>query len=76
MLGNTVVFAGDQIDSERLTLLANKAGLIVETDITPKTDFLVVSGAAGSAMKRANDLSVRIVSENWFLYAITPYLCL
>ncbi|HEX8756246.1 MAG TPA: NAD-dependent DNA ligase LigA [Steroidobacteraceae bacterium] len=67
--GKTVVFTGrlEQMTRDEAKALAERLGASVSGSVSKKTDLVVAGPEAGSKLKRANDLGVRVLDEAQFL---------
>ncbi len=62
--GKTVVVTGTlSVEREDLEATLRKAGVIVSSSVSKKTDFLVVGAGAGSKLAKANELGVQTLTE-------------
>ena len=68
--GKTVVFTGKLSKMERneAQALMESLGAIVSSNVSPKTDFLVVGEKPGSKYKKALELGVKILTEKEWLF--------
>ncbi len=64
--GKSVVFTGtlQTMTRQQAKLLAERLGYKVLTDITKNTTYLVYGEKAGSKLKRAKELGIKILTEN------------
>ena len=68
LAGETMVFTGTlEMPRQKAKELAMKAGAKVTSSITGKTTLLVAGKNAGSKLKKAEKLGVRVISEKEFL---------
>ena len=67
--GKTIVFTGTLLQMSRAEAkeIAENLGLKVQGAISSKTDFLVAGADAGSKLKKAKELGIKILEEqDWF----------
>ncbi len=67
--GKTVVFTGslDRLSRSEAKVMAERYGAKVAGSVSSKTDYVVAGEAAGSKLKKAQDLGVQVLSEDdWF----------
>ncbi len=70
--GETIVFTGSiSLPRPRAKELAEKAGGRVTGSVTGNTTILVAGENAGSKLKKARELGVKILSEEEFLQLIS-----
>jgi DNA ligase (NAD+) len=67
--GQTVVFPGrlEQMTRDEAKALAERLGASVSGSVSRKTDLVVAGPEAGSKLKKASDLGVRVLDEAQFL---------
>lgn len=67
--GKTLVFTGtmDKLSRNEAKAIAEKLGAHVASSISSKTDFLIAGEAAGSKLKKAQELGVKVLSEDEFI---------
>jgi len=72
LTGEVVVFTGslDKLSREAAKARATRAGASVGTSVTKKTTLVVAGEKAGSKLKKAKELEIRIVDEDGFLEMI------
>jgi DNA ligase (NAD+) len=70
--GKTIVFTGSLEKMGRIEAksIAEKLGAHVASAITSKTDLLVVGSDAGSKLKKANELKIKVLSEEEWLKVV------
>jgi len=74
--GKTVVFTGalEKMSRNEAKAKAKSLGVNVTNSISKKTDYVVVGANAGSKLKKAKDLGLKILSENDWLKMIDESL--
>ncbi|MFO7275706.1 MAG: NAD-dependent DNA ligase LigA [Pseudomonadota bacterium] len=67
--GKTVVFTGtlNRLTREEAKALAERYGARVSGSVSKKTDYVVAGADAGSKLRKATELGVRVISEDEFL---------
>lgn len=71
--GKKVLFTGTlSLSRSEAKKLAEQAGAEVMGAVSSKLDYLVVGAEAGSKLKKAQDLGIRIVNEDEFYALIKP----
>ena len=75
LLGTRVVFTGkmESMTREQAAEYAKELGMIVESSITLKTDYLVTGEKTGRKLDKAKELGVTILSESDWLELIEEY---
>jgi DNA ligase (NAD+) len=68
LYGKTMVFTGtlDKYDRSDAQNIAKKLGAKITSTISKNTDILVVGKEAGSKLKKAVDLGIRVITEDEF----------
>ncbi|MGV3278516.1 NAD-dependent DNA ligase LigA [Rickettsiales bacterium LUAb2] len=69
LVNKTIVFTGTltSLSRNEAKYLAEKNGAIVNSSISSKTDFVVAGESAGSKLKKANELNIKILTEQEFV---------
>ncbi|HEU4626700.1 MAG TPA: NAD-dependent DNA ligase LigA [Steroidobacteraceae bacterium] len=67
--GKTIVFTGtmEQMTREEAKALAERLGAKVSGSVSKKTDYVVAGAEAGSKLKKATELGVRVIDEQEFI---------
>ena len=67
--GKTLVFSGkfESFTRSEAKTLAENAGAFISSQVSPKTDILVVGDKPGTKLRKAKDLSIEIMDEKQFL---------
>lgn len=69
LLGKVLVFTGSFIQRSRSDYIesAGKLGAVIGSQVTSKTDMLVVGNKAGSKLIKAQQIGIRVVTEEEFV---------
>lgn len=72
LTGKTLVFTGTLTTLTRAEAKerATRAGAKVSSSVSPKTDFVVAGAEAGSKLKKAEELSICVLSEEEFKHLL------
>ena len=64
-----MVFTGrfENLSRNEIKIKAENIGAIISSQISSKTDFLVVGSDPGSKLKKAKELNIKIINEVEFL---------
>lgn len=67
--GKKMVFTGrfENLSRNEIKIKAENIGAIISSQISSKTDFLVVGSDPGSKLKKAKELNIKIINEVEFL---------
>ena len=70
--GKTIVFTGTlpTLSRDAAKAMAERAGAKVASSISSKTNYVVAGEAAGSKLKKAEELGVNVISEETFISII------
>ncbi|MBX9976634.1 MAG: NAD-dependent DNA ligase LigA [Alphaproteobacteria bacterium] len=72
LTGKTIVFTGTlSISRQEAKELSLRAGAKVAGSLSAKTDYLIAGSDAGSKLKKAHDLMVKVLSENDWMMMIS-----
>lgn len=70
--GKTVVFTGSlSISRDKLRKIAERGGARVSNSVSRRTSFVIAGPGAGSKLKKARELGIRIIDEEQFLELAT-----
>ena len=72
LTGKSFVLTGklDTLSRDRIKALIKKAGGVVHSTVSARTNFVVAGDDAGSKLKRAQELGIKIIDEKKFLAMI------
>lgn len=74
--GKTVVLTGklSRFSRDEASAIIEKLGGKTSSSVSKNTDFVLAGEDAGSKLKKATELGVKVIDENMFLELIEPYL--